>query len=270
MEQLETRDHEIILSIINLYRDVGVDLYFNLDQETSKKEELKPDEKIVGSERNNSKNYIVINEEKKAFDIAKTAKNIRELENFFRNFDGCSLKKTATSFVGFKGNINSEILIVDGTPNREEDKAGKSFIFEKGNLFEKMLNAIELKTDDVFIVKGIPWRPPGNRYPTNEEIKTCRPFIFNLINFLKPKIILCLGEVATNQVLNLNQSIIKSRGKWYFLKSNSFYNFNEIEFNINVLPTLGISYLLIRPDMKRESWEDMKLLRNKIKEILKN
>ena len=85
---------------------------------------------------------------------------------------------------------------------------------------------------------------------------------------IKPKIILCLGEVATNQTLDLNQSIIKSRGKWHFLKSNSYYNTTEIEDNIYVLPTLGISYLLMRPDMKKEAWEDMKLLRNKIKEII--
>ena len=75
--------------------------------------------------------------------------------------------------------------------------------------------------------------------------------------------------MSTKQILDLNQSIINSRGQWYPLKSNSMSSIYEIDDNINVLPTLGISYLLMRPDMKREVWEDMKLLRNKIKETIK-
>ena len=113
--------------------------------------------------------------------------------------------------------------------------------------------------DETFIVKGIPWRPPGNRHPSNEEIKICRPFILNLINLLKPEIIVCLGEVPTNQILELNESIIKLRGKWLTLKSKEF----NCEFS--VLPTLGVSHLLNRPDLKKYAWEDMKLLRDRIK-----
>ena len=129
-----------------------------------------------------------------------------------------------------------------------------------------MIYVANLKKDDIFIVNAIPWRPPGNRYPTVEEIKICRPFIFNLINLIRPKIIVCLGEVPTNQILDLNQSIIKIRGKWQSLKSNPTNEFDP-EYNPYILPTLNISYLLKRPDMKREAWNDMKLLRDKISEI---
>ena len=94
-----------------------------------------------------------------------------------------------------------------------------------------------------------------------DEIKTCRPFILNLINILEPKIILCLGEVPTYQILELNESIIKIRGKWRTLKSNQ----SSCEFS--VLPTFSISHLLNRPDLKKYAWEDMKLLRASIKEI---
>ena len=123
-----------------------------------------------------------------------------------------------------------------------------------------MLNAIELKLDETFIIKSIPWRPPGNRYPSKEEIKICRPFIINLINLLKPKIIVCLGEVPTYQILELNESIIKLRGKWQTLRSN------EINCGFSILPTFSVSHLLNRPDLKKHAWEDMKLLRDKIKE----
>ena len=125
-----------------------------------------------------------------------------------------------------------------------------------------MLNAIDLKIDDIFMVKAIPWRPPGNRYPSDEEIKICRPFILNLINLLKPKIIICFGEIPTNQILETNESITKLRGKWKKIKSNKF----NCEFS--VLPTLSVSHLLNRPDLKKYAWEDMKLLRDRVKEIL--
>ena len=264
MKQLETKYHKKILSILNFYKEIGVDL--SISQNEKKQDPLSYKQNKY--DLNIKSNSPIMSEEKKAHNIAITAKNLTELEDIFQSFKGCSLKKTATNFIKFQGNKYTDILVIDGTPSPDEDKVGNSFVSEKGNLFDKMLNAIELKRDDVFIINAVPWRPPGNRYPTEQEIKICRPFIFNLIKILKPKIILCLGEVATNQTLDLNQSIIKSRGKWYFLKSNSYYNISEIEDNIYVLPTLGITYLLMRPDMKKEAWEDMKLLRNKIKEII--
>ena len=163
--------------------------------------------------------------------------------------------------MNFCGSINSKLLIIDEPPDVEEDKEGVSFVSSKGLLFEKMLNAIKVKVNETFIVKSIPWRPPGNRYPTNEEIKICRPFILNLINLLKPKIIVCLGEVSSYQILELKESIIKIRGKWRTLKSK------ESNCEFSVLSTFSISHILNRPDLKKYAWEDMKLLRDKIKEV---
>ena len=158
-------------------------------------------------------------------------------------------------------NINSRILIIDGPPDEKEDRAGTSFVSDKGYLFEKMLNAIKLKKHDIFFVKSIPWRPPGNRYPSIEEIKICRPFILNLIELIRPRIIVCLGEISANQILGTNDSITKIRGKWCIFKSN------KLNYETYVLPTLNISHLLNRPDLKRYAWEDMKLLRDKIEDI---
>jgi uracil-DNA glycosylase len=265
LKQLETKESKQILSTLNFYKEIGVVLSITQKQKNKKYEHL---DQYKIAEINKQINSSIMKEEDKAYHNAIIANNIEELQDIFQKFDGCSLKKTAANFIKFQGNKNADILIIDGTPSSEEDKVGKSFVSDKGNLFDKILNAIELKRDDVFIVNSIPWRPPGNRYPTEQEIKICRPFIFNLIKLLRPKIILCLGEVATNQTLDLNLSIIKSRGKWYILKSNPYYNNGEIKDNIYVLPTLSVSYLLMRPDMKKEAWEDMKLLRNKIKEII--
>ena len=238
MIELKTKNKELIINFFNFCKEIGIDLTIY---------------KSPCSEHNGKSKENVCSGKSKE-------KTIRELENTFRNFDGCNLKKTSANFVSFFGMTNSKILVLDGPPDEEEDKTGTSFVSEKGVLFEKMLNAIKLKKNDIFFVKGIPWRPPGNRYPSIEEIKICRPFILNLIELLKPKILVCLGEVPTNQILESNESIIKIRGKWYNFKPN------KLNYEICVLPTFNVSHLLSRPDLKRYAWEDMKLLRNKIEE----
>ena len=262
MKQLEIVDEETILSMLTIQIDMGIEMVIR-ENISDVKEEIISNvkEKKIG-------NALITNPEKKAYDIALQAKDIHNLEKLFRNFDDCHLKKTANKFIAYEGNHNSKILIVDGTPESDEDKEGRPFVGSKGELFEKMLKAIHLKREDVFIVKSIPWRPPGNRYPTNEEINICRPFVFNLISLLDPKIILCMGEVATNQILDLNESIINSRGKWYLFKNSSFYKFKNSVNKQYVLPTFNLSYLLKRPETKRQAWEDMKMLRDKIKETI--
>ena len=242
MKKLKSKNKKLISNILSFYREIGI--YSTI----SNKFFYKNIKKDVSPKLN---------------DLSQKNKDkeINELESSFKNFGGCKLKKTSTNFVSFYGNTNSKLLIIDGPPDDEEDKKGVSFVSSKGILFEKMLNAIEIKMDEIFIIKSIPWRPPGNRYPSSEEIKICRPFIFNLINILKPKVILCLGEVPTYQILELNESIIKMRGQWRILKSN------ETNSEIFVLPTFSVSHLLNRPDLKKHAWKDMKLLRDKVKEI---
>ena len=262
MKQLEIINKETILSMLTIQIDMGIDMVIS-NNISDVKEEI-----ISNVQENIFGNTLITNSEKKAYDIALQATDIINLEKLFRNFDDCHLKKTANKFVTYEGNINSEILIVNGTPESDEDKEGRPFVGAKGELFEKMLKAINLKREDVFIVNSIPWRPPGNRYPTNEEINICRPFVFNLISLLDPKIILCMGEIATNQILDLNESIIKSRGKWYLFKNHSFYKFKKSINKQEVLPTFNLSYLLKRPETKRQAWEDMKMLRDKIKETI--
>ena len=249
MKQLETKNQKSTANVLNFYREIGIDITVT----------NKFFHKEVFLLKDNKKNKIT---KQNHYTPLNKDEEIKELENSFRNLEGCKLKKTSTNFVNFLGNRNAKLLIIDGPPDDEEDKQGVSFVSSKGLLFEKMLNAIDLKIVDTFIVKSIPWRPPGNRYPSNEEIKICRPFILNLIDILKPKIIVCLGEIPTNQILEMNQSINKLRGKWQILKSNKF----NCEFS--VLPTLSVTHLLNRPDLKKYAWEDMKLLRDKVKETL--
>ena len=254
------KNQKIIFNLLSFYKEIGIEYYLS--------------NKIISKKLENLKNNNIFNDQisvdSKGLYLNTVNKEIKikELEYSLKNIEGCNLKKTSTNFVKFYGNINSKLLIIDSPPDIDEDKTGKSFVSKKGELFEKMLNAIELKKDNVFIVKSIPWRPPGNRYPTKEEVKICRPFIFNLIKLIDPKLIVCLGEVPTNQILDLDQSISKVRGKWQLFKSHTIKTLQELKHDLFVLPTFSISHLLERPDLKKYAWEDMKLLRDKIKETL--
>ena len=255
MKQLETRSNKLIASTLSFYEQIGIEIFVPKSKFN----------KNIGLSINN-KQIDIIN--KDSSNTENKEKQINELEYSFKNIDGFNLKKTSSNFVKFAGNINSKILIVDGTPDIDEDKTGIPFVSQKGALFDNMLNAIEIKRDDIFLTKSIPWRPPGNRYPTEEELKICRPFIFNLIMLIKPKIIVCLGELPTNQILEQDESILKVRGKWQLLKSETIYKNDVLKSEFFVLPTLNISHLLTRPDLKKHAWEDLKLLKDKIKEIL--
>ena len=239
-----------VLNFITLYREIGVSIVAVPQKQVFDEKFIKiPQTSTIKTDTTFSVNL-----------------QIKNLEESFKSLEGFNLKKTAINFIPFQGNCKSNILVVDGMPNADEDKVGQSFVGEKGILFNKMLKAIGLNIENIFIATGIPWRPPGNRFPTSMEIEICRPYIYNLIKILKPAIILCLGEIATSLILKTNQGIIKSRGQWDEL----CLTINENQtFIAKVLPTLSISYLLTRPDMKGHAWEDMKLLRDQIKEIKK-
>ena len=267
MDQSEHLDRETILAMLGIHLEMGVDVAIIDNPSYIREVNIMPEKKIIQQKAQSLINNSMTVSENKALEFASQAKSIENLEKLFEDFDECSLKRTATNFVRFEGIIDCKILIVDGTPDDSEDKEGKPFLNEKGELLEKMLKAIDLKRENVFLSKSIPWRPPGNRYPTNDEINICKPFIFKLIDLVNPIIILCMGEVATNQILNLNKTINSSRGSWHKLDIPSFYNFQEDNSSKYVLPTLNISYLIKRPETKRQAWEDMKMLREKIKEM---
>ena len=124
MKKLETKNYKEILNILNFYKEIGVGLSIMQKQKKQKYKHFTQNKNI---ESHKPINKIIVNEENKAYNNAIRAKNIQELQDIFQNYDGCSLKKTATNFVKFKGNKNTNILIIDVTPSDDEDNVGKSF-----------------------------------------------------------------------------------------------------------------------------------------------
>ena len=171
-----------------------------------------------------------------------------------------TLKKTAKNMVLFDGNTKSKLMIIGEAPGKEEDEQGLPFVGRAGQLLNKMLSAIQLDRKDVYITNAVPWKPPQNRTPTDEEILEFLPFLQRQIEILKPKFIYLLGTVAAKAILTTPLSLGKLRGKWYEYKS---INMN---FYVNVLVSYHPAFLLRSPNFKKEAWNDLQMLQKKLNE----
>ncbi len=213
--------------------------------------------KVITKEKNAiSKQYSA---SKNAKDICATVQNLSELKNIMLNFEGCNLKNTAASTVFGKGSDNATIMFIGEAPGADEDRLGAPFVGRCGKLLDKMLDSIQLKRDDCFITNVLPWRPPGNRAPTDEEIAICLPFLLRQIELVKPKYIVLLGGIALKSVMQSDDTISRARGKWME------YIISE-DCKIQVVATYHPSYLLRSASQKSKVWIDLLRLKNKFKE----
>jgi len=184
--------------------------------------------------------------------------NVDELKFFIKQSNICDLKNHAKHTVIGDDNTQADIMLIGEAPGAEEDKIGKPFVGAAGQLLNKMLSAINLDRNKVYITNVIPWRPPNNRTPSNEEILQCLPFLQKHIELIKPKLIVLLGAVAAKSVLSTPLSISKLRGRWHEYKS---LHLNE---SILCLATYHPAFLLRSPNYKKQSWEDLQMLQQKI------
>jgi len=160
----------------------------------------------------------------------------------------CELHKTRTNVVFGVGNTSADLMFIGEGPGEQEDKQGIPFVGRAGQLLTKMIEAMNITRDDVYIANIVKCRPPGNRNPFEDESDKCKPYLFRQMEFIKPKVIVCLGSVATQNLLKTNVGITKLRGEF-------------VELNgIKVMPTFHPAYLLRNPKMKRPCWEDLQMV----------
>ncbi len=161
----------------------------------------------------------------------------------------CKLGATRTNFVFGVGNPKADILIIGEAPGADEDAQGEPFVGRAGQLLTKILEAINLKREDVYIANIIKCRPPGNRRPESDEVAECEPYLYKQIDLLQPKFILALGLTAVDTLLKKKHTMGAIRGK-------------ELEFRgIPMLATYHPAALLRNPEWKRATWEDIQNLR---------
>lgn len=191
---------------------------------------------------------------------AAEAKTLEELEAALRAFDGCPLKATAMNTVFADGNPAASVMLIGEAPGEDEDRLGKPFVGVSGRLLDRMLAQIGLDRGQVYITNILPWRPPGNRSPTQAEIAACLPFLERHVALIGPKVIVPLGGTSAKTLLNRPDGITRLRGQW------KEYTAPGLPAPVPVLPMLHPAYLLRNPIAKREAWRDMLVLRQKIDE----
>jgi DNA polymerase len=158
----------------------------------------------------------------------------------------CDISAARTNVVFGEGNPNAEIIFIGEAPGFHEDIQGRPFVGRAGNLLTKMIEAMGYNRKDVYIANIIKCRPPENRNPNPDEAANCIPYLHAQIGFIQPKVIVALGSIALNHLLNRNIGISKIRGIFQDYKG------------IPLMPTFHPAYLLRNPAKKKEAWEDLK------------
>ena len=208
-------------------------------------------------------NYVYNNKPINRFKKLNEPENIKlQLENLKNKIslvDNCDLKNNAKKMVFSDGNINSQIMVVGEGPGEKEDEIGKPFVGDAGNLLNKMLSAININRDTIYITNVVNFRPPNNRKPTSAEINRYSIYLRDHILIINPKILIIMGSTAMEALVGNNIKISKDRGKWkeIIIKNKTFTS----------IVTFHPAYLLRQPDQKKYSWSDLKEIRKKIDEL---
>ena len=163
----------------------------------------------------------------------------------------CGLHERRTQAVFGVGDAQAQWMIIGEAPGAEEDRLGEPFVGRAGKLLNNMLLAIGLKRGEVYIANIVKCRPPGNRDPQAEEAQSCAPYLARQIALIQPKIILAVGRVAAQNLLNTDRTVGALRGK----------EFRYANTGIPVIVTYHPAYLLRSPQEKRKAWDDLRLAR---------
>ena len=184
---------------------------------------------------------------------------LENLKKQIAEIDACDLKNHANQLVFSDGNFRSKIMLVGEGPGQKEDEIGKPFMGDAGKLLNKMLAAIDIKRESIYITNVVNYRPPNNRKPTTAEINKYSKFLYEHISIINPKILIIMGGTAMEALIGNNFKISKERGIWkdVIIKGKTYLS----------IVTFHPAYLLRQPDQKKYSWIDLKKIRKKINEL---
>lgn len=176
--------------------------------------------------------------------------DLTSLAEFVTGCPRCKLSGSRTRIVFGHGNPNADLMFVGEAPGREEDEQGLPFVGAAGQLLTKIVEAMGMTRDQVYIVNTVLCRPPGNRNPEADEIAACRPFLEEQIRLVSPRVIVTLGTFAAQSLLATEEPISQLRGRWH------------AAHGARVMPTFHPAFLLRSPKHKRDVWEDMQKVRD--------
>lgn len=200
---------------------------------------------------------------RKAEELAYNANTLDELYRALLLFEGCSLKRTAIHTVFSDGVIGSKVMFVGEAPGADEDRLGKPFVGQSGQLLDKFLKWAGFSREtNIYITNTIPWRPPGNRQPTPEENYICMPFLERHIELIQPKFLVMLGGTALKTLHNPKEGIVTLRGQWMPYKTE------HKGFMVDTMPIFHPAFLLRSPGQKKLFWRDLLTLRVRVEKEL--
>ncbi|MGB8658219.1 MAG: uracil-DNA glycosylase [Candidatus Zixiibacteriota bacterium] len=177
------------------------------------------------------------------------AANLGDFHQQIKNCTKCRLGYSRTNFVFGVGDPHAKLMFIGEAPGREEDLQGEPFVGAAGQLLDRMLAAIQLKREEVYIANMVKCRPPENRDPQPDEIETCNPYLRHQIKLIQPQIICALGRISAQALLQTKSPLNQLRGR--------FHDFNGVKFLVTYHPAALLRY----QDYKKPAWEDLKVLR---------
>ncbi len=203
----------------------------------------------AGSDFTRSDEQVVVNDG----DIQNQKEALNRLRGGIGDCTRCKLSEGRKNIVFGEGNPDADLMFVGEGPGRDEDVQARPFVGDAGKLLTKLIVKLGLKREEVYIANIVKCRPPYNRNPEGDEIAECRPFLEKQIEIIKPRVIVCLGRVSMNALLNVDTPISRMRG-----------NFTDYK-GIPVMPTFHPAYLLRNPKDKWLTWDDMQKVMEKLK-----
>jgi uracil-DNA glycosylase len=191
----------------------------------------------------------------RAFQSAAAATTLEDLRAAIAAFDGCALRDTASNLIFAEGDPSATLLLIGDPPGADEDRSGAAFAGPAGDYLDRMLAAISLERGQLVMAPLIPWRPPGDRPPSQAEIAVCLPFLHRLIALVAPRRLLLMGLLATRSLLPQAASRRRPRGEWMdaAIPGTSLV--------LPALPTFSAIELMRAPKDRRAAWDDLRLLR---------
>ena len=195
--------------------------------------------------------------------LANAASTLAELRDAMQQFEGCSLKHTAMNLVFGDGNPDADVMFIGEAPGADEDREGLPFVGVSGRLLDKMIAAIGMDRTSAYITNILPWRPPGNRKPTTNEVTICLPFIRRHIELMAPRVLVLVGGTSASALLGRSEGITRLRGRWLVYRSDDAGG----GFEIPCMPIYHPAYLLRQSALKRDAWRDILAIQERLQSM---
>ena len=241
---------QLLAARLQYYRDLGIYDFYRRNaanslssSEDAAQTEIVPSSTFVGAPEN------MFAPPKPEAGVADRAEALRLIQEDLGECTRCVLSRRGRKTIVFgEGNPYAELMFVGEGPGADEDEQGRPFVGRAGQLLNKMIEAMDLKREQVYIANVVKCRPPGNRTPEREEVETCSPFLLRQIAVIQPKAIVALGAVAARCLLGINEPMAKLRGQWF--------DFRGTRLAVTYHP----AFLLRDPRQKKEAWKDLQMV----------